>query len=71
LKYGFAGRAIITIAIATPASNDKTSIILTHLRVPAIPADFQQRAIQVDCPSVRRSALANRSCVDPATRASY
>jgi hypothetical protein len=53
LKYGFAGRAIITIAIATPASNDKNSIILTHLRVPAVPVDFRQRAIQVDCPSAR------------------
>jgi hypothetical protein len=33
LKYGLAGFAIITIAIATPASNDKNSILLTHLRV--------------------------------------
>jgi len=33
LEYGLAGRAIITIAIASPANNDKTSILLTHLRV--------------------------------------
>jgi hypothetical protein len=40
LKYGLAGRAIITTAIASPASNDKTSIILTHLRVSDLAVDF-------------------------------
>ena len=40
LKYGLAGRAIITIAIATPASNDKNSILLTHLRVPTLRSIF-------------------------------
>src|SRR5580692_2762670 len=33
LKYDLVGRAIITTAIASPANNDKTSIVLTHLRV--------------------------------------
>jgi hypothetical protein len=40
LKYGLAGRAIITTAIANPASNDKTSILLTHLRVSDLAVDF-------------------------------
>jgi len=40
LRYGLAGRAIITIAIASPANNDKTSILLTHLRVRDLAVDF-------------------------------
>jgi hypothetical protein len=40
LRYGLAGRAIITTAIASPASNDKTSILLTHLRVRDLAVDF-------------------------------
>jgi hypothetical protein len=40
LKYGLAGRAIITTAIASPASNDRTSILLTHLRVWDLAVDF-------------------------------
>jgi len=40
LKYGLAGRAIITTAIANPASNDRTSILLTHLRLSDLPVDF-------------------------------
>ena len=40
LKYGLAGRAIMTTAIASPASNDKTSIVLTHLRVSDLAVDF-------------------------------
>jgi hypothetical protein len=45
LEYGLAGRAIITIAIASPANNDKTSILLTHLRARSFSINFQQRAI--------------------------
>jgi hypothetical protein len=40
LKYGLVGRAIITTAIASPASNDKTSIVLTHLRASNLAIDF-------------------------------
>jgi len=40
LKYGRAGRAIMTTAIASPASNDKISIVLTHLRVSDLAVDF-------------------------------
>jgi len=40
LKYGLAGRAIMTTAIASPASNDRTSIVLTHLRVSDLAVDF-------------------------------
>jgi hypothetical protein len=40
LKYGLAGRAIMTTAIANPASNDRTSILLTHLRLSDLAVDF-------------------------------
>ena len=60
LKYGLAGRAIMTTAIASPAKNDKTSIVLTHLRVRTLVVDFQQRAITDRFYFAPRDALANR-----------
>jgi hypothetical protein len=44
LKYGLAGRAIITIAIATPANRDKTSILLTHFTRADLLRSIEQRA---------------------------
>ena len=70
LKYGLAGRAIITIAIATPANKDRTSIILTHLRACGSCGRSNSARFQVDCPSARRAALANRRCARGETRAS-
>jgi hypothetical protein len=60
LKYDLVGRAIITTAIASPANNDKTSIVLTHLRVRTLVVDFQQRAIQDLFYFAPRDALAIR-----------
>lgn len=50
LKYGLAGRAIMTTAIASPASNDKTSIVLTHLRVRTLRSIYNSARFRVDCP---------------------
>jgi hypothetical protein len=61
LEYGLAGRAIITTAIASPANNDKTSILLTHLRVRTFVDRFPTaRDFKVDCPFSTGSP--NRTC---------
>jgi hypothetical protein len=70
LKYGLVGRAIITTAIASPASNDKTSIVLTHLRVRTLVVDFQQRAITDRFYFAPLTHLLIASNVRAATRAS-
>jgi len=59
LKYGLAGRAIITAAIASPAKSDKTTIVLTHLRVRDLAVDFNSARFKIDCPLAHRSALEN------------
>jgi hypothetical protein len=70
-KYGLAGRAIITIAIATPANRDRTSITLNSLHACGSFCDRSNSArYQVDFSFAHRAALANRSCVRGATRAS-
>jgi hypothetical protein len=49
LKYGLRGNAIIQIAIASPASSDMTSIILSYLTFvsPRISRRFNDNAIPI------------------------
>ena len=70
LKYGLAGRAIITTAIASPASNDKTSILVTHLRLRTLWWISNSARFKVDCPLLPGSHLLIACAFRAATRAS-